>query len=78
MTVEPSLLASVGFGLASAASWGTGDISGGPARRWAGAHGVVLAVQGVGVVRLSGSRASWPRRRRWPAWRGSGRPGLRS
>jgi len=47
-----SPLASVAFGLASAASWGAGDFSGGLATRRAPAAGVVIASQAVGVAVL--------------------------
>ena len=40
------------FGLASAASWGAGDFSGGLATRRAPAAGVVIASQGVGIALL--------------------------
>jgi drug/metabolite transporter (DMT)-like permease len=49
---DGSPLASVAFGLASAASWGAGDFSGGLATRRAPAAGVVIASQGVGVALL--------------------------
>jgi len=47
-----SPLASVAFGLASAASWGAGDFSGGLATRRAPAAGVVIASQAVGIAVL--------------------------
>jgi drug/metabolite transporter (DMT)-like permease len=49
---DGSPLASVAFGLASAASWGAGDFSGGLATRRAPAAGVVIASQGVGIALL--------------------------
>jgi drug/metabolite transporter (DMT)-like permease len=49
---DASPLASVAFGLASAASWGAGDFSGGLATRRAPAAGVVIASQGVGIALL--------------------------
>jgi drug/metabolite transporter (DMT)-like permease len=52
---EPSAaggLGSVAFGLASAASWGAGDFSGGLASRRAPAAGVVVASQAVGIALL--------------------------
>jgi drug/metabolite transporter (DMT)-like permease len=49
---DGSPLASVVFGLASAASWGAGDFSGGLATRRAPAAGVVIASQGVGIALL--------------------------
>ena len=52
MAGDSSPLASVAFGLASAASWGAGDFSGGLATRLAPAAGVVIASQGVGIVLL--------------------------
>ena len=52
MAGDGSPLASVAFGLASAASWGAGDFSGGLATRRAPAAGVVIASQGVGIALL--------------------------
>jgi drug/metabolite transporter (DMT)-like permease len=49
---DSSALASVALGLASAASWGAGDFSGGLASRRAPALGVVAVSQGVGIVLL--------------------------
>jgi drug/metabolite transporter (DMT)-like permease len=49
---EPSSIASVAFGLASAATWGAGDFSGGLASRGASTHGVVVLGQGIGLVLL--------------------------
>jgi len=49
---DGSPLASVAFGLVSAASWGAGDFSGGLATRRAPAAGVVIASQAVGVAVL--------------------------
>jgi drug/metabolite transporter (DMT)-like permease len=49
---DSSALGSVALGLASAASWGAGDFSGGLASRRAPATGVVVAAQGVGIVLL--------------------------
>jgi drug/metabolite transporter (DMT)-like permease len=49
---DSSTLASVALGLASAASWGAGDFSGGLASRRAPATGVVVASQGVGIALL--------------------------
>jgi drug/metabolite transporter (DMT)-like permease len=49
--IEPGL-ASVVFGLASAASWGAGDFCGGLATRRTRVYGVVIASQVVGVVML--------------------------
>jgi drug/metabolite transporter (DMT)-like permease len=49
---EPSSLASVAFGLASATTWGAGDFSGGLASRGASTHGVVVLGQGIGLVLL--------------------------
>jgi drug/metabolite transporter (DMT)-like permease len=51
---EPSVFASVAFALASAASWGAGDFSGGLASRRASAQGVVIAAQGVGIALFTG------------------------
>ena len=52
MAGDGSPLASVAFGLVSAASWGAGDFSGGLATRRAPAAGVVIASQAVGVAVL--------------------------
>ncbi len=55
MTGEPAGaggLGSVTLGLASAASWGAGDFSGGLASRRAPAAGVVVASQAVGIALL--------------------------
>jgi drug/metabolite transporter (DMT)-like permease len=49
---DPSAFGSVALGLASAASWGAGDFSGGLASRRAPATGVVVVSQGVGIVLL--------------------------
>jgi drug/metabolite transporter (DMT)-like permease len=49
---DSSTLGSVALGLASAASWGAGDFSGGLASRRAGALGVVVGSQAVGIVLL--------------------------
>jgi drug/metabolite transporter (DMT)-like permease len=50
----PGGLGSVAFGLASAASWGAGDFSGGLASKRAPAAGVVIVAQVVGIVLLLG------------------------
>jgi drug/metabolite transporter (DMT)-like permease len=47
-----SALGSVALGLASAASWGAGDFSGGLASRRGSPLGVLVASQGVGIVAL--------------------------
>ncbi|HEY7139612.1 MAG TPA: DMT family transporter [Methylomirabilota bacterium] len=52
MVGDASTLGSVALGLASAASWGAGDFSGGLASRRASAVGVVVASQAVGIVLL--------------------------
>ena len=52
MAGDSSTFGSVALGLASAASWGAGDFSGGLASRRAPALGVVAASQGVGIVLL--------------------------
>jgi drug/metabolite transporter (DMT)-like permease len=52
MAGDSSAVASVAFGLASAASWGAGDFSGGLASRRTPALGVVVASQVVGVALL--------------------------
>ena len=52
MAGDSSTFGSVAYGLASAASWGAGDFSGGLASRRAPAAGVVIASQGVGVALL--------------------------
>jgi drug/metabolite transporter (DMT)-like permease len=49
---DSSTLGSVALGLASAASWGAGDFSGGLASRRAPAVGVVVASQGAGIALL--------------------------
>jgi drug/metabolite transporter (DMT)-like permease len=49
---DSSTLASVALGLASAASWGAGDFSGGLASRRVPAVGVVIGSQGVGIALL--------------------------
>jgi drug/metabolite transporter (DMT)-like permease len=49
---DSSTFGSVALGLASAASWGAGDFSGGLASRRGPATGVVVASQGVGIVLL--------------------------
>ena len=52
MTGDSSTFGSVALGLASAASWGAGDFSGGLASRRASAVGVVVASQAVGIALL--------------------------
>jgi len=52
MAGDPSGLASVGFGLASAASWGAGDFTGGLVSRRAQPLGVVVVAQVVGAILL--------------------------
>ena len=49
---DHSTVGAVAFGLASAASWGAGDFSGGLACRRAPAAGVVVASQAAGLVLL--------------------------
>jgi drug/metabolite transporter (DMT)-like permease len=49
---DSSTFGSVALGLASAASWGAGDFSGGLASRRAPAAGVVVASQAAGIVLL--------------------------
>jgi drug/metabolite transporter (DMT)-like permease len=46
--------ASVAFGLASAASWGAGDFSGGLATKRTSVYGVIIASQVVGVILFVG------------------------
>ena len=52
MAGDSSTFGSVALGLASAASWGAGDFSGGLASRRGSATGVVVASQGVGIALL--------------------------
>ncbi len=52
MAGDASTLGSVALGLASAASWGAGDFSGGLASRRAPAAAVVVASQAVGIALL--------------------------
>ena len=54
MAGDASALGAVGFGLASAASWGAGDFAGGLASRRVSALGVVVLSQGVGIALLAG------------------------
>jgi drug/metabolite transporter (DMT)-like permease len=49
---DSAAFGSVALGLASAASWGAGDFSGGLASRRAPATGVVVVSQGVGIALL--------------------------
>ena len=77
MAGDSSTFGSVAFGLASAASWGAGDFSGGLASRRAPAAGVVIASQGVGIALLvvlavvTGEAAPTPGQLGWAALAGA-------
>jgi drug/metabolite transporter (DMT)-like permease len=74
---DSSTFGSVALGLASAASWGAGDFSGGLASRRAPATGVVVAAQGVGIALLvalaavTGEAAPTPGQLGWAALAGA-------
>lgn len=52
-------LAAVGFGLASAASWGVGDFSGGLATRRTNVFGVIVVAHAVGFVMVIALALLW-------------------
>lgn len=77
MAGDSSTFGSVALGLASAASWGAGDFSGGLASRQAPAAGVVVASQAVGIALLvvlaavTGEAAPTPGQLVWAALAGA-------